>query len=208
MRGFRSGLLVGLTALVAFFAEAGRAQDQAPTFEEPQQCCGKGMVIFTPASVKVLKEYASEKGLKVTEALGPIIKALEEHVRPQGIPVTRALPVFLEAVGHQARMHEITTAQALPEALHSLEEFAWAEEVSFAQLLKHRLKVAEIFQGQPGQFEEEGDDDGGGGNVNCWYECFGDYYALCCDLDGEFQGCGGTSIKCGDGGSEDEMQMP
>ena len=207
MRGFRSGLLVGLTALVAFFVESGRAQDQTPVFEEPQQCCGKGMVIFTPASVKVLREYADEKGLKVTDALGPIIKALEEHVRPEGVPVTRALPIFLEAVGHRARMHEITPAQALPEALRSLEEFAGAEEVSFAQMLKHRLKVAEIFQGRFGQFEDEGDDDSGGsGDVNCWYECFGDYYALCCDLDGEFQGCGGTSIKCGNG--EDEMQMP
>jgi hypothetical protein len=148
------------------------------------------------ASYEILKTTANEQDVSISEALAPIVAALEKNVTPEGIPIDRALPVFLKVLRFHAQVKGVPVAEALPAALDALKEYAQTEKATIAQMLKMGMmeKAQSSFPDEE-KYEEE---EAGGGVVNCWYECFNGKAAVCCNLDGVFQGCGGTSIPCGD----------
>jgi len=162
------------------------------------------------ASYEILKTTANEQDVSISEALAPIVAALEKNVTPEGIPIDRALPVFLKVLRFHAQVKGVPVAEALPAALDALKEYAQAEKATIAQMLKMGMTITTMEKAQSSFSDEEKyeEEEDGGGVVNCWYECFNGKAAVCCNLDGVFQGCGGTSIPCGDGGGDEVIEAP
>jgi hypothetical protein len=209
MTRIKSIAMIGLVALVTLAWNTGLAA------EEPVDKKGEPSIVFrlNSTALEVLKATANEQGVSITEALAPIVAALEKNVTPEGVPLDWALPVFLEVLRFHAQVKGVPVAEVLPAALDALKEYAQAEETTIAQMLKMGMTIAKMEDAQsPFSDEEEyEEEEDGGGDVNCWYECFNGNAALCCDLDGVFQGCGGTTIPCGDGGgggSDEGFESP